>query len=232
MQISVSQKGENMNKLIPYSEYPFKNYNLESSLLVDDFDHKAFPPICVMSGMIDWLDEDDAAWWGGPWNDRYVGCMVSDYSNTMDLPSVEVLQAKLNDYVKYSTRYIDRNLLSRLFSDFKKDIYGWVVESSSGQKCSCSTMTHHQFDIVINAMTDEELRKWRDDTENAKMSLYGEFVKAVPCKQFPVEIYLFGNDDCSYTITVQTPQMAKEMVDDILRKPSMDYVKKNFVFTN
>jgi len=221
-----------MNKLIPYCEYPHKDASLEKELTSKVPD--CFPPVIVDVGMIDWKNEDDASFWGGAWNNRYAACIVKDYSLCLDIPTVDMVNLKEDKYYKYSLNNIEFSVLKRLFgwrNDFcDNGHYGsFIVVTKDGQKCARSELTHEELEVFLRHATPEEL-EYRENKikEQNKHSWWKETVT----KEFPVEIYMFGNDDCSYTKVCKNGKEAMRIIDEVIRKPSSKYIHEHFVFTN
>jgi len=220
------------SNLIHYSEYPYKDDYLEKSLNSEYAD--CFPPRLVDSGMIDWKNKEEAACWGGAWEERYAACKITDYTLCLDIPTIEMVNCQENKFYNYSLHYIQFQALKRMFG-WRKDFidaghYGYfLLSTKDGKECSRSELTHAELETFLRNATPEELayREQKIKKENKHI-----WWKETPTKEFPVKIYMFGNDDCSYSKMCKNENEAIKIVNEIIKHPKMEYIHKNFVFTN
>lgn len=229
-----------MSKLIPYSEYPNKNEYLERTLNPKYDNKNIFPPKLIMSGMIDWKDEEDASNWAGPWDKRYVGCKIENYSLTLDLPTIAMIKEEERKFWFYNSSNIRRDVFRRIFKDHPdfpheydkqtKNAFYLIMKATTGQECSRMEMTQEEVDYFLANATEEEKRYREMEIENKTKNL--NLWKETPTKEFPVKIYLFGNDDLSYSKVCYNVKEAEKIVNEIIEKPKMKYIYDNFVFTN
>jgi len=218
-----------MNKLIPYDEYPYKDLYLEESL--NHTENCCFPPKLVVSGMIDWIDKKDAEFWGGAWEGQYAGCRITDYSLCLDIPTLEMVNQQQIKFSKYNSFNIPLYAFERMFK-WRPDCnrHTFIVKTIDGKECSRSELTHIELETFLRNATPEEIayRETEIQRENKEM----EWGKEMPTKEFPVKIYLFGNDDCSYTKTCKSDKEALKILQIIVDNPNSKYIHDNFIFSN
>ena len=222
--------------LILYENYPHKNEYLENSLKrVCVSGAGIFPPELIISGMILW-DSDTACNWGGPWDEKYVACQITNHTFCYELPSVEQVILTQKVYETYSVYNISHKTFFNLFGwrdDILKDNnggyrIGFEKISSSGVRCSRSTLTHRELQTFIKHAPCEEVNSWRHRIENLNCDWY----KSTPTKEFPIKIYLYGNDDISYSKCCETSKRAIQIVKSLIKKPDWKIISEEFVFTN
>ncbi len=220
------------NLLIPYSDYPHKSEYLEKTLFHIGGGGNLFQPRLIACGMIDWKRKIDASSWGGPFNEKYVGCRITDYSFCLNVQTIEVINLQETNRLLYSTYSIPNDSIQRIFSSlpYFKDCghyYGLQMIGIDGKEYSRRELTQRELEMFLKNANVDEL-KYYESRINRK--LYRS--KEVPTKECPVKIYLFGNDDCSYTMTCPTEDDALEMIYKIVERPSMKFIQENFQFTN
>ncbi len=188
---------------------------------------KAFPPQVVKQGMLKWEDES-ACCWGGPFDGNYVFCKIEDHSLTLDLKSLAEIAEHWKTYTKYSTYNTLRGSVEKYFPDFKDGSFPQI--SSKGTKCGRSQFTHQELLHYIDKCTPDEFqyRLEKVDTENIDL-ITGKELSI----ELPVEFYLYGTDDTSWTNYYATVDEALVEFDYIVKhQPDIERIQRTFVFTN
>ena len=223
METSLQIKG-----LISYEEYGNNSEYLNK--ILNPKHGGLFPPKIIASGMIDWKDENDAAGWGGPWDNRYVACRIMDHSLSPPLPTVKMVNAEESAYHKYSMHNVDRPTLKKVFGN-EPNFKDWYFEQvgSDGSVCSRSELTGEELDALRDKGGYDA---WWDRLMNMQKNNKQCWWKERPTKEYPIVVKLFGNDDCSYTRVFKTVEDAVTVVSSIIESPKMERIQKTFTFTN
>jgi len=174
-------------------------------------------------GFIKWVDEP--CLWGGAWSDEYALVRITDYSNHIDLKSYDERVAGLMKYSKYSYYKLPHRLTKEGY------ISNEVMYHDS--VCSRSSVNHQEWLYLQTLMTEEEQltykRKVTDDFERGVKE-----ITMFPHVERPYQIYMAGNDDCSYSLAVDTKERAFEIITSLEKNPTWDdlHNKFNFQFSN
>lgn len=190
-------------------------------------DYKMFPPELYKAIMIKWPD-NDAFNWFGPFEGNYVFCRIEDYTYVYpDIPTEEEIDLKQKTFEMYMSYNIPPKAFSRIFNH---DKLFFITKGTDGKEYSRSSLTHEEYQKVILELTEEEMKQ-RD--YNIKHNLKFKWSLTEVNKEFPVKIYLCGDDDDSYTKLDRNKKEADEEVENLIDiNNDMRYIKKNYIFTN
>ena len=83
--------------------------------------------------------------------------------------------------------------------------------------------------VVCNLLTPSEINDWQTAMETTARGACEETRRTTSCVERPYEIYLYGTDDCSFTITVTSEADWKKFLSDM---KTSDFVHEHMVFTN
>lgn len=179
----------------------------------------------VKCGMLKWSDVDAYRWYGA-FEGNFCFFRLTDHTNVPDLPTLEEIEKKMLDYKKFSR-----------FSwpyDFPDKILGkdWNIVTLHGQVCSRSTLTQEELNQLVHNANSEQFKYWLDKTQEKF-----DWDKTTPSKEFPIKLYLCGNDDDSWTklfTNLRTAEFYLNQLSGIneFDAPTFDIISRDFVYTN
>lgn len=220
--------------ILTLKEY-FKKYDTDEKYMRDylkrlskiNVKGDAFPEELVLSGMIKW-DEEEAYCWSGPFSKYFCFFRIVDYTNTCSvLDSIETIKQKEKDYLIYSLYSINnRHTVKRIFPE-AVDYFYFEQKSSDGTICSRSEMTHQELLRFLSLATPEE-KEEREKYIKEKSKLFNP--KEHLSIEFPVDFYMTGNDDTSYSKLFDTPESALKELNKISENPTFDFLLKKCKF--
>lgn len=174
------------------------------------------------SWMLKWND-NDAACWAGPFEGNYVFCSITDYNHKYPrLKSIAEIKEHQKTYEKYSSYNWPHDYVESILG---KD---WNICYIGEKKLSRSDLTNLELDLLISKANEENLifykRKINSDKEDWSLETVS--------KEFPVSLYMCGNDDCSYTKLFRSFKEAENYLRELSILNNFDIIYKDFVFTN
>jgi len=210
-----------------YQNYA-KNYILASNSKIN-----SFFTFRKLEAFILWEYPDEL---GGAWYDKAALVMIDDHSNAYDLDSNETAMARLKTFEKYNVFNLPRKyqlIWSGCKNTDNKNTYTHKkIKTNDNNICSTTSMTHEEYLHIRSLMNDDE-RIRHDINIHDEIEKYKDSEYIGVTKENPICIYLCGNDDLSYSISVHNMKKANEIIDMILEKPTIDNLKKlGFRFTN
>jgi hypothetical protein len=214
--------------MISFNDF-FKN-EIEQSLDVNYANH-IFKYVRVdlfiyrlMQGFILW-NKADAHNWAGPWLNKAALCLVTDYRFD---PKLKSIYEKIEHWRTYE-QYNKFNLPYKFQKELEKNM---ILISNSGDKCSRSQMTYEEKQHILKQLTTKELEEY--NLKITKKIIYHKSnIYIEPTIEHPIEIYLCGNDDTSYTYCCENVERAKDIINQIEINPNFKKLKSlGFKFTN
>lgn len=175
------------------------------------------------------LWNDVPEYWSGPYFKKYVLCSITDYTPQEDLKSTNLLKWEIREKAKYNIKnvpekykkYIDMS--PRLISGKENKIHEWEKH-----KMNISEYRH-----ILKIIDEKSKKQW---FRNQKLEFQKEFNRDIleyPSMDYPVKVYLCGNDDTSYSILTENREKALMIVNDIRNNPTWDNLQNiGFIFTN
>jgi len=219
--------------ILTLKEY-IKNHNTDEKYICDylrrldkiNTKYKAFPETLVLSGMIKW-NESEAYCWAGPFSDSFCYFRIKDYTHAGDLDSMATIRQKEKEDIIYSLdSIVNRHTIKRIFPE-ASDRDDFLAISSSGTMCSRSKMTHQELLRFLALATPEE-------KEERNTYIQKRFKKTNPKEylsiEFPVNFYMTGSDDTSYSKLFDTPESALKELNEIEANPTFDFLFKKCKF--
>ncbi len=140
-----------------------------------------------------------------------------DYPNGMGLYYDEVTK----------TSYSELDLKVGV-SEIPEDIQNRLVRS-----CECAPFfqTKAAQALVMSDLTPGEREEWLKSLEDAAARVVEEMRATSACKELPYRIYLYGNDDASWTTVVASEVEVQALLAD-LRARGVKAVQDRMLFTN
>jgi len=179
----------------------------------------------VKCGMLKWSDIDAYRWYGA-FEGNFVFFRLTDHTNDPNLPTLQEIEEKKLNYKKFSR-----------FSwpyDYPKKILGenWDLVEVNGKTCSRSTLTQKELDELVALSTYDQLKYYLDKTQEKF-----DWEKSSPSKEFPVKLYLCGNDDDSWTKLFTNLRTAEFYLNELsgineFNIVIFDIISRDFVYTN
>lgn len=203
----------NMPKLDPQmTEYA-------NSYLSNALEFDARQPFTAYAEFIEWLDNPDC--WAGAWAEKFVLCVVNDYTST-NLKSRYEVREHHKTYAKYSIYNVPHKFRSLINEIVYYD----------GQECTKSLMSDQEYAAIHFAMSKVERDAWQL-AQDKQFAMLEEEAVAYPTITDPIRIHLVGTDDCSYSLCVHSHKAAFEILENLKSNPTWVNLKKiGFVFTN
>ena len=191
-----------------------------------------FPPEIYKVGMLEWNNKD-ADCWGGPFEENYIFCRITDHRFEYPAPkSVREINLEQEIYEEYSGYNVPLPARLRIFPYATKPHGYFIQKTWEGKECSRSMFTHAEYTLMMSELTVEEKAE-REQNINYKLKAKYRWALEQPSKEFPIKIYLCGNDDCSYTRVVLNRQEAQKEFKALLSYGNnMNWIRKYYVFTN
>lgn len=200
--------------------------------------NKRKPNTKLMALMIE-VSKSDSYMWAGPFTSPdgkyWFVCKIQDDSQLLDLNTVAIVNAKQRQYKLYSKYSYPHGLVEKLFGK-NWEIYDYEDKNYEITKCSRSALTHEEMLIMHEYLRTDPVYKHTFDLDaiiNYEISFKNDWSKKTTTKEFPVRVYMAGNDDCSYTILHEVWTTALIWVETLSNMQNKeDYIRKNCVFTN
>ena len=121
--------------------------------------------------------------------------------------------------LKYGSSSLDPEIVKRAKQEYK------------GQKCQFFWTTPGALDKIYRLISLDDLRRTYESLSRAYQEVSCEIQKTQPCKENPWMIYLYGNDDSSWTCTTTDQKEANIIIDNI-KQFGFSYIYENMKFTN
>lgn len=153
------------------------------------------------------FDDESACIWAGPFKGNYAYADIRDWRLMYD---------------KKRTLPTLEQALQRI------RFYPYHFPSCCGFKNAATS--EEQLEARLNTLTEIQRKHWEEGVARMTPEYKG------PTQEFPVAIYMCGNDDCSYTKWFTNTEVANEELDLLLAIEPCNFYRdiqpNGFVFTN
>lgn len=185
-------------------------YDFEST---DEYD-------VLFNGAIKWHD-DCASCWAGPFDGNFAGISVKHYHNKNLKKPLITLSCSMEHHKQYL-----------LYSPYTYVNYLNLNETERNSFLQKGSLTHEE---VTEIFENSAYVKWKVEEDIFKsLKYYGEEIYGYASKELPYKIYMYGNDDTSYSKTFASKNETFSVIEKICKNPTMDFLQDElkFVFTN
>jgi hypothetical protein len=168
-------------------------------------------------------------------------CRITDYSESLDLKTRNHILSSAIQYHTYSLYswmdLINRKTLNqtmRAISPHKEiEAYYFVKRTKEGKPTSCTTLTLKELEL-FKVTLPEYVPKWNKVVKEKIKSTFDEYVNVIPHVEKPVEFFLQGVDDSSYTALFKEVDEALKVLEDFkVNLITSEQLKVfNFYFSN
>lgn len=184
-------------------------------------------------GFLKWDDEESYCW-AGPYEGNYTAYRISDHRNSKypgGLKTIAETDKNQEDYYNKSVHYWPYKIAEKYF-DKELLLEGMYFKCYVGDTlCSRSELTDDELKHLITVCTTDEMAVHVKKLVEAKTD--PRWSKETPTIENPFILYLYGTDDCSYSIVFPSYEKAKEGLNSLSENPTFDNLKQlGGVFTN
>lgn len=166
-------------------------------------------PFNFHSEFIEWHDCPEA--WAGPWAEKYALAVLSDHSLMTRIDTYDVQMAKR----EHSARTSAYNLPGKYKAQFLR------TRSYGGKPVGCSSLTYAECQKIRLEMSVEEIAAWDSKVDKSIASSRLDMGGTVHFEK-PVRIYMFGNDDTSYSLVLETQESALGVLAKLRETPTWE----------
>lgn len=185
----------------------------------------------IRCGFLKW-DNNESWIWSGDYNGCYCAFIIDSYSNAEPLltkAEMDIHQLKSDKYCSFSW---PPNILYKYFDNDILVDYGFKFHFDDSDKVYVrNQLTEDEYNHLISVCTGDEL-----NIHKSKLELLNSCFRWSNCEftvETPIRLYLYGTDDTSYSIFVDTIETANETLIKLEKLPTFDNLKSlNGHFTN
>lgn len=112
-------------------------------------------------------------------------------------------------------------------SDFKPSL----KEGEKPTQCGLFFRTKGALNKVLECLTSAEIDEWKQNLIKSNLSILNEIIVCGATAEKPYKVFLFGNDDASWSLAFATEDEAVEFITNELPK-GYEAISKHMRFTN